>query len=223
MFRAANPAFADTDITICHPGLPDVEKQRDAPEENFALIVGRMSSAERYKGHDALIDIWGDMTKVEPGARLVIAGSGDDRPRLETKVRHLGLGNVVEFVGHVSDADLMQLYRTCAFFVMPSSNEGFGFVFLEAMRAGKACIGGLGAATELIEDGTTGFVVNPGDPGAVKAAVQKLWGRPELRKTMGSLGRARFLAQFTRERFEQRFGALLPSSTFGSTTGGAEK
>ena len=55
------------------------------------------------------------------------------------------------------------LYRDCAFFVMPSRDEGFGLVFLEAMRAGKACIGGAGAAAEIIEDGVTGLVVDATD------------------------------------------------------------
>ena len=74
---------------------------------------------------------------------------------------------------------LAALYRDCAFFVMPSRDEGFGLVFLEAMRAGKACIGGAGAAAEVIEDGVTGLVVDAADRQQVAKAVVRLFLEPD--------------------------------------------
>ena len=79
----------------------------------------------------------------------------------------------------------------CAFFVMPSRDEGFGLVFLEAMRAGKACIGGAGAAAEIIEDGVTGLVVDPTDTDEVAKAVVRLFLEPETRARMGRAGAER--------------------------------
>ena len=92
---------------------------------------------------------------VEYGGRLVV-GDGSDLSRLQSKAVRLKLGNAVEFAGNVSEERLYAFYRDCSFFVMPSRAEGFGLVFLEAMRAGKPCIGAEGAAAEIIEHGVCG-------------------------------------------------------------------
>jgi phosphatidylinositol alpha-1,6-mannosyltransferase len=166
-----------------------------------------MASEERYKGHDLLIDLWSRVSAEVPGARLVIAGDGDDRARLEAKAAPLG--NIVNFLGRVPDETLVTLYRQCVFFVMPSRDEGFGLVFLEAMRAGKACIGAVGAAAEIIEDGVTGLVVDPGDPEEVFKAVVRLFREPDTRECMGQAGASRVAAQFTEAHFRRRFLGLL--------------
>jgi phosphatidylinositol alpha-1,6-mannosyltransferase len=168
-----------------------------------------MSREERYKGHDLLLEIWKEVRSRHPGAELLVAGEGDDRPRLEAKAKQLGLEGSVRFLGKVPSEELESIYRGCAFFVMPSRREGFGFVFLEAMRAGKACIGARGAAGEIVEDGVTGYVVDPDERGAVISAIGKLWKDPVARERMGTLGRKRFLAHFTRERFEKRLRQLI--------------
>jgi glycosyltransferase involved in cell wall biosynthesis len=77
------------------------------------------------------------------------------------------------------------------------------------MRAGKACIGARGAASEIIEDGVTGYIVDPDDPGAIASAIERLASDPVARERMGSIGRQRFRARFTRERFEERLRALI--------------
>jgi len=208
-FRRANPSFGRTEIAVCHPGLPDLVDSDEIGDMGYALIVGRMSKEERYKGHDMLLDIWSEVGNRHPGAELTVVGDGDDRPRLEAKARGLGVEKAVRFLGRVPGVELERLYRHCAFFVMPSRHEGFGFGFLEAMRAGKACIGAQGAASEIIEDGVTGYVVDAEDPGAVTSAIEKLLIDPVARERMGSIGRQRFKARFTRERFEERLGALF--------------
>jgi phosphatidyl-myo-inositol dimannoside synthase len=214
-FCEANPAFASRPIRICHLGVasrPETVAPLAQADERpwsgpFALIVGRMAADERYKGHDLLIDIWPRIAAEVPEARLVVAGDGDDRARLERKAAVLSWG--VSFLGHVSDIALEALYRDCAFFVMPSRNEGFGLVFVEAMRAGKACIGGVGAAAEVIEDGVTGFVVDPDEPEQVLQAVLRLFREPETRERMGQAGALRMVRHFTEEHFRCRFRAIL--------------
>jgi phosphatidylinositol alpha-1,6-mannosyltransferase len=215
-FCEANPAFASRRIRVCHLGVASrpetaVPLPAEADERSgsapFALIVGRMAADERYKGHDLLLDIWPRIAAELPEARLVVAGDGDDRGRLERKAAVLGKG--VSFLGQVSDVALEVLYRDCAFFVMPSRNEGFGLVFLEAMRAGKACIGGVGAAAEVIENGVTGFVVDPDEPGQVLQAALRLFREPETRERMGQAGAMRMARHFTEEHFRCRFRAIL--------------
>ena len=211
-FREANPDFSDRPIRICHLAVREkdvaplsTEREASCPRP-FALIVGRLSAEERYKGHDLLIDLWPSVMAHVPGARLVIVGDGDDRARLQA--RAAPMGDHVSFRGRVPDDVLARLYRDCAFFVMPSLDEGFGLVFLEAMHAGKPCIGGAGAAAEVIVDGVTGFVVEQ-DREQVLRAMQRLFRDGELRRRMGEAGAARVAAEFMEAHFRRRFHALL--------------
>ncbi len=209
-FRAANSDVGAVDVTVCHPGLPATSgaAPRRGPSP-IALIVARMSSAERYKGHDALLELWPRVLETHPDAVLAIAGDGDDRPRLEAKAALLGIERAVTFAGRISDAALAGLYARCRFFVMPSRDEGFGLVFLEAMRAAKPCIGASGAASEIIENGATGYVIDSSDRPALLATMLRLYGEPDTCERLGAAGRARFLAEFTDRHFRARFARVI--------------
>ncbi len=210
-FMRHNPAFSDTPIDVCHLGAETVKKggRGTRSEAPFALIVARMSFEERYKGHDQLLDAWPSVLARVPDARLVVAGDGDDRQRLEQKAVALGIENHVQFRGRVSDSQLADLYQQCSFFVMPSPREGFGLVFLEAMRAEKACIGAPGAAAEIIRHGETGLIVNPDDQAELASALVTLFQESNTCGRMGKAGADRFHGQFTDKHFQQRFNSLL--------------
>ena len=195
---------------------------------DFLLIVGRMAATERYKGHDQLLAamqrLQADGTvrlhlqadeSLRP--RLIIAGDGDDRPRLEALAAALGVSGSVTFTGFVSEATLAELYRRAAVFVMPSRGEGFGLVYLEAMRAGRPCVAArASAAAELIEDDESGLLVDPLDPAALAAALARLLASPELADRMGQAGRRRFERLFTPERFRARLWPFLERLTSAS-------
>jgi phosphatidylinositol alpha-1,6-mannosyltransferase len=207
-FKAANPRLTTLDVQVCHPGM----SATGTPAlglSSMALIVARMSASERYKGHDALVEMWPRVVKRHPDAMLVVAGEGDDRARLEARARELGVSSAVKFVGAVSDKALSTLYEQCRFFVMPSRDEGFGLVFLEAMRAGKACIGGAGAAGEIIDHGVTGFVVDPSKHYEIEVAVQLLYDDPGMCARYGGGGRERFMSMFTDRHFQTRFAQIV--------------
>jgi phosphatidyl-myo-inositol dimannoside synthase len=212
-FRAANPELKTVAAEVCHLCLPGSPKDRIEKPSNvskpFAMIVARMAAEERYKGHDLLLDIWKEVREQTPMARLVVAGDGDDRGRLEAKRDALGLQGSVEFLGRVSDDELHLLYRDCAFFVMPSRGEGFGLVFLEAMRAGKACIGAIGSASEIIVHGESGFVFDAGDRTSIRDACIRLFNDPELAARLGENGRRREAEVFNRESFGKRLRELV--------------
>jgi len=219
-FKAANPALASTDVIVCHPGLPAHVPSHVASSTDFecsngptALIVARMSAAERYKGHDALLDVWPRLSSDHPNAVLAIAGDGDDRSRLEARVAALGITHAVRFLGRVDDDRLDELYRECRLFVMPSRDEGFGLVFLEAMRAGKACIGGRGAASEIIQHGVTGLVVDPDSRPELMAALERLYSEPDTCRQFGAAGRERFQSTFTSDCFQTRFTKAMGRRT----------
>jgi phosphatidylinositol alpha-1,6-mannosyltransferase len=210
-FIAANPHFASRTIDICHPGVEaGAATAHAAGAPPSALIVGRMAADEQYKGHDALIEMWPEVAAEVPGAALRVVGDGDDRQRLEQRAAALGLGQQVVFLGRVDEAALRREYATCAAFVMPSRDEGFGFVFVEAMRAACPCIGAEGAASEIIVDGETGWLVPAGDAGRLRERIVQLLRDPAAADAMGARGRARFLQLFTEERFRDRFSALVP-------------
>src|SRR4030095_8219597 len=89
------------------------------------------------------------------------------------------------------DEVLAELYRRAAFFVMPSPREGFGLVYLEAMRAGKPCIAAHGSADEIIRHGVDGLVVNAGSIDALTTAIVRLFCDEAERARMGAAARAR--------------------------------
>ena len=212
-FVEANPKLAERDIAVCHPGIANADALERASSAPRALIVGRMASDERYKGHDSLIDVWPQVARQVPGASLEIVGEGDDRARLEAKAAALGVGGLVTFVGSAPDAARDAAYDRCAVLAMPSRDEGFGLVFLEAMRAARACIAGRGAASEIIDDGRTGCLIENGeDRAALVGALVSTLGDPALAADMGRRGRERFLERFTEEHFRERLSALVPEA-----------
>lgn len=208
-FREANADFAGTRIDVCPLGVPPADGAAREPEDGrVALIVSRLAAEDRYKGHDALLTAWSSVRARVPDARLVVAGDGDDRARLEAMAASTGVADAVQFVGRVSDAELERWYRRCAFFVLPSTNEGFGLVFLEAMRAGKACIACAGAPREIIGHETTGLILPDQDAATVADAVVRLFLDAPLRERLGRQAQARWRDAFTSSRFAERFRAL---------------
>lgn len=212
-FRTVQRTMASRPIVVCPPGVPadDVAPATEPSSEPVALIVGRMAAAERYKGHDALLEAWPAVCRAVPGARLRVVGDGDDRVRLEQKAAALGVAGAVQFAGRLSDKDLAVEYARCAAFVMPSTDEGFGLVFLEAMRAGRACLAVRGAAAEIVVDGETGLVLRDQTPGEVARGVAALLGDPGRARTLGLAGRARFEQFYTADAFRSRFLASVPT------------
>jgi phosphatidylinositol alpha-1,6-mannosyltransferase len=106
------------------------------------LTVGRISRHDRAKGHDRVIAVLPALRPRFPNLAYVVAGAGDDRPRLEALAREFGVADFVLFLGRVPEDELVDHYRMADVFVMPSTKEGFGIVFLEAMACGVPAIGG---------------------------------------------------------------------------------
>jgi glycosyltransferase involved in cell wall biosynthesis len=130
------------------------------------------------------------MTRLSNQAVLRVVGTGPDLARLERRARELGLGRRVEFLGHVAFDRLAGEYRRADIFCLPSRQEGFGIVFLEAMAAGLPIVAARAAAVpELVSDGESGILVAPDNPGDLAAALDRLLSDPEERRRMGETGR----------------------------------
>jgi hypothetical protein len=121
--------------------------------------------------------------------------------------RHAGakfLERVV-FAGEVSDAQLEQHFQACDIFAAPSRYESFGLVFLEAMMFGKPVVGcRAGGMNEVIEEGITGLLAEPGDVSSLAVAIGTLLEDAETRAMLGRAGRERYLQLYTREALIER-------------------
>ena len=121
------------------------------------LTVGRMDSRERYKGHDRVIAAIPDLVAKGHDICYLIVGEGDDRARLEALARDAGVSERVRFLGAVGLQSLVEIYRMADLFVMPSTGEGFGVTFLEAMASGTPALGlGVAGARDALADGELG-------------------------------------------------------------------
>ena len=225
--RIASSAYAARRVTEAHPDVLPAEvlplallPEADASAVDGALvgsitprtivISSRMQAAERYKGHDELLDAWPTVLGRRPDARLAVVGRGDDVKRLETKAAALGLAGSVRFTGMVSEATLDAMLAKAGGFALPSSAEGFSLSYLRAMRAGVPCIGGADdAASEVVEDGVTGMLVPAADRDALGQAVISLLGDSVRRSAMGEAGRARFEQRFSFAAFRERLDEML--------------
>jgi len=172
-------------ISLPDHALPALPSRWSCPSEFTVLTVGRLDACERYKGVDTLIASVSILARNGMPVRLQVAGDGSDRERLRECARSAAPG-AVTFLGNVPDERLSDLYRDCGVFAMPSRNEGFGLVFLEAMRHGKPCIGGRhGGTPEVIRDGVDGFLVPHGDPHELAQRLRQLLSDPALLKQLG--------------------------------------
>jgi glycosyltransferase involved in cell wall biosynthesis len=162
------------DLERWRPGpRPDELVARyDVADRRVLLTVARLSAAERYKGHDRILAVLRRIAEQAGPLRYIVAGRGDDQPRLEAMARELGVTDLVTFAGFVPDDQLEAHYRLADSFVMPSTGEGFGIVFLEAMACGCPVVAGnRDGSVDALADGTLGRLVDPDRPEEIAAAV----------------------------------------------------
>jgi glycosyltransferase involved in cell wall biosynthesis len=138
------------------------------------------------------------------GVQVRIVGRGPEWDFLSRLHAELGLGDAVALLGDLTRERLAEEYVNASVFCLPSVQEGFGIVFLEAMAAGLPVVACRAAAIpEVVEDGVAGVLVPPRDPPALAEAMRDLLGSPERRREMGEAGR-RAVTQFTPDRVAGR-------------------
>jgi asparagine synthase (glutamine-hydrolysing) len=140
------------------------------------LSVTRLSRNDYYKGLDHLIAAMPAIREAVPKACLRIVGRGEDSRRLQALALRSGLPpGAVEFLGFLDDKALEAELGACRLFALPSQNEGFGLVFLEAMARGRPCLGANAGGTPEVISQDTGVLVGFGDvPGIAHACVGAL-------------------------------------------------
>lgn len=176
-----------------------------ARTERVLLTVGRLHPDEAYKGQDRVIRLLPELGRRLGSLRYWIAGSGGDQPRLERLAVELGVRAQVEFLGAVIPAGLPALYAQADLFILPSTGEGFGISFLEAMACGTPALGlDADGSVDPLADGALGTVV--AEARLLEAVEQSLESAPAVR---GPALADRVQQRFGQPRFREHVQRLL--------------
>ncbi len=154
-----------------------------------AAVIGGAGRLDPQKGFGFLLEAMPLVRAEVAGARLIIAGEGHERRRLEDQVDRLGLRECVRLLGHVED--MAGFMSAIDVFALPSLWEGLPHVVMEAMACGRPVVAArAGGADELVEEGATGHLVEPRSPTALAGALVRLLRRPDETRTMGARAQA---------------------------------
>lgn len=175
------------DVAAWTAALESMPPRRD-PRPTI-LCVARQYPRKRVVD---LIEAFARLRHRLPDAQLRIVGDGPEHARLRERARSLGVAQAVTFLGGISDEAVKREYAHCDVFCLPSAQEGFGIVFLEAMVAGKPVVSTTAAAIpEVVRHGETGVLVPVGDVRAIAGALLLLLTDAERRAAYGAAARAR--------------------------------
>lgn len=162
-----------------------------APEIPTLLFCGRLI---QRKGIDVLLKALPEVLAKQP-VRVVITGEGDSKAEWEALSAELGLEEVVNFAGFVSNEELANLYNQCTAYVHPAifddngDTEGLGVVLIEALSYQKPVIASkVGGIVDVIKDGETGLLVPEKDTEALANAILRILDEPELASRLGEQG-----------------------------------
>jgi phosphatidylinositol alpha-1,6-mannosyltransferase len=173
------------------------------------LVVGRLECG-RDKGHRALVDSWPAVVAAVPDARLVIAGAGTDFDALRAHAAASRAAGRIEMRGFVAEREIEPLWAEASAFAMPSRGEGFGLVYIEAMRHAVPVIASVhDAAPEINLDGETGYNVDLARPGELADRIVHLLRDRDCAARLGANGRRRWECHFRFSAFRDRFLPLV--------------
>jgi len=155
------------------------------------LFVGRMSGG--MKGSDLIVEAMPEILQAHGGAKAVFVGDGDAKMHCDHRANELGLSGSCKFLGPKSGQELVDLYKACDVVCVPSRNEPFGLVVLEAWAAGKPVVASDNVGCP-ISIGTEGLVVS-GTKEGLAWGMKEIFNDFEKAREMGANGRAK--AAFT--------------------------
>lgn len=176
-------------------------------------VVGFIGRQDALKGVPTLLEAMQKVWLELPEAVLLLAGPSAHRDAATTE-RLAALTPEqqahIRLVDDFSHAEAPDLFAACDLVVLPSVEEAFGLVFLEAWASRRPVIGVRVPSTEcVVQEGVDGLITRPMDPGELAAAILQLLHHPEIRATMAEQGHQKVLAQFSLDRITDRWEALL--------------
>ena len=191
------------------PARADLRARYGLGHEPVVLFFGGLKPR---KNLHLLLDVWVEVARACPEARLLVAGGGPLLADLRRRAGALGLGARVVFTGYVPEAEKADHFNLADVFVFPSALEGFGLAVGEAMSSGLPVVASdRGSIPELLADGEGGFLCDPARPAQFVEALLRLLREPALRVKQGGANAERIERWFrwercvaaTREQYEQ--------------------
>lgn len=182
------------DKIVVLPNAVDINifKKRNLKKKNNSIFfLSVLDEFHRYKGLDYLLKSIKEIKKTIPSIKLYVAGKGKLLNEYKELAKELGVEKNVEFLGFVSDDDLIKYYNQSEIFVLPSIDhcEGFGIVLLEALACKTPVISTtiVGVAKDVKKE-NCGLIIKPKDSKILTKSILKLLGDSKLRKEMGERG-----------------------------------
>ncbi len=176
---------------------------RERNSEQVAIVAG----LRKWKGHEVFLEAASLIRRARPSAQFVVAGDGPERERLQRMAFDLGIEDV-QFLGNVST--IRDVMAESGVVVLSSWHEAQPLSILEAMAERTPVVAtDVGSVAEVVEDGVSGFVVPPGRPELLAAAVLRILGDRDLAERMGEAGRARVEAEFSLEKSIRRYQTIF--------------
>lgn len=203
-------------ITVSYPGIDHELCTPDPAGPSAARsvdpVIAYVGRLQRYKGLDAVLRAIGSLRAEDLPVRFVIAGRGDDRERLETLTRELGVEALVDFRGYISEEHKIDLLRSIWANVYPSPKEGWGITNIEAAACGtQSLVSDAPGLRESVVHGETGYLIPHGDMTAWVDRIRQLCDSPERLPVMAAAA-IRHAARFTWDETARQMEALLISA-----------
>src|SRR5262249_14360780 len=193
-------------VTIIPNGLDAANVVAGPPRTRLRTIV-MVANLRAEKGHDVLLDAAADVLRRVPDVHFDLVGAGPELDSLRARARARGGDHAVTSAGHCDD--VAARLAAADVFVLPSRSEAFPNAVLEAMAAGLPIVASaVGGILELIDDGRTGVLVPPGDPGALADALCRLIGDPPHGARLGDAARVDARARYSFDRMVAAFEQL---------------
>jgi glycosyltransferase involved in cell wall biosynthesis len=201
---ATGARLAEATLRYVPPGKPvtvipygvDLEQFRPQPRQpDSDVIVGSVGRLSPEKGLKYLLQALAHIGADQPRVRLILAGDGPERQRLERLAARLRLDDRVEFLGDLPHEQVPQVLARLDIFAMPSTYEGFGVAAIEAAAMEVPVVASnVYGIPDVVDDGVTGLLVPPKDVSALAQALRSLITDEERRRQMGRAARA-FVAE----------------------------
>ncbi|MGW2488521.1 glycosyltransferase family 4 protein [Streptomyces sp. NPDC001606] len=222
VFARARALVAVSPVSLAarHPGAlqitPGVDTDRFTPgplppsrRPRTVVYLGRMDRTSSWKGVDVLLDA---AAQLPDDVTLTLVGSGDAVPDHRAHAERLGIADRVHTPGQFTGDDLVGALQQAAVVVLPSRSEAesFGMVLIEAMACGTPVVGSdVGGIPHVIDPGTNGLLVPPGDPAALADALVSLLGDGHLADRLGATGRQTAVQRYAWPALTARYVRLF--------------
>jgi glycosyltransferase involved in cell wall biosynthesis len=184
-------------IFVVPNGVPDPGIAAKPPKTIAKVSILFAGQVGQRKGVSDLLNALAKPATRQSDWELVIAGDGEIEAHTKM-ARDLGIADRVRFLGWVDLQRVSELMRSADIFVLPSYKEGLPMAIIEAMANGLPVVTTpVGSIPDMISDGETGLLVQPGDVEALSGAFERLLQSPELRARIGDAARERYLRDLT--------------------------